>query len=79
MAQPTLTYVVYEIQADGAGGASHLPPIDKATENEAWSEFYLKCAYAATSTVPIHTVILAMVDGRVLQVKSFAHKEVNAE
>lgn len=71
-----LGYIIYEIQSDGEGHNTHLPPVDKTDANEAWGEFYLKLAYAATSTVPIHTVMLVTVDGRMIQSKTFLHREV---
>lgn len=74
-----LPYIIFEIQSDGEGNVSTLPPVIKQTENEAWGEFYLKLAYAATSTVVIHTVMLASVDGRLIQSKTFLHMEPGVE
>lgn len=71
-----LSYVIYETQSDGNGNTTHLPPCDKINENEAWGEYYLRLAYAANSTVPVHTVMLATIDGRLIQKKSFFHTEV---
>lgn len=71
-----LGFIIYEIQSDGEGHNTHLPPVDKNDANEAWGEFYLKLAYAATSDVPIHTVMLVTVDGRLIQSKTFLHREV---
>lgn len=71
-----LPYIIIEIQSDGGGNVSVLPPVIKQTGNEAWGEFYLKLAYAATSTAVIHTVMLVTVDGRLISAKTFLHREV---
>lgn len=75
-----LPYIIFEIQTDGEGSVATLPPVVKQTKNEAWSEFYLKCAYAATSTAVIHTVILVTADGQIVTTpKTFMHREVKPD
>lgn len=74
-----IPYTIYEIQTDRENKVFHLPPVDRIDENEAWSEFYLKLAYAAKSDVYIHTVMLCAVDGRLIQSKSFMHGEAYNE
>lgn len=69
------TYIVYEVQTDAEGKSAHLPPVDKTDVNEAWGVYYQKLAYAATSSVPIHTVFLCTVDGRTIQSKCFQHRQ----
>ena len=69
------TYIVYEVQTDSEGHSAHLPPVDKTDVNEAWGVFYQKLASAATSSVPVHAVFLLTADGRMIQSKTFMHKE----
>ena len=72
-----IPFTIFEIQTDTSGNVLHLPPVTRTDENEAWSEYYLKLAYAAKSTVYIHTVMLCTIDGRLIQSRSFMHGEVN--
>lgn len=74
-----IPFTIFEIQTDASGNVAHLPPVNRTDENEALSEYYLKLAYAAKSTVYIHTVMLCTIDGRLIQSRSFMHGEVNNE
>ena len=71
------TWIIFEIQTDRDGVVSHLPPVNKAEENEAWSAYYSKLSFAAVSSVYIHTVMLCTVDGKLIQSRSFMHGEVS--
>lgn len=68
-----IPFIIYEIQVASDGTAAYLPPIDTCDENEAWSVYYTKLAAAAVSSVPVHTVMLVLADGRMVQAKSFMH------
>ena len=71
------TWIIFEIQTDRDGKVAHLPPVNKADENEAWGAYYSKLASAAISSVYIHTVMLCTVDGKLIQSRSFMHGEVS--
>ena len=68
-----IPYTILEIQTDTNNTVAHLPAIDKENENEALSVYYGKLAYAATSNVYIHTVMLCTIDGRLIKSESFMH------
>lgn len=66
-------FIIFEVQTDSGGKTASLPPVVKTDENEALSEFYLKCGYAAISSTYLHTVFLLTADGRKIDSKSFMH------
>ena len=68
-------WIIYEVQTSKEGVISPLPGVVKTDENEALSEFYFKCGYAAISTAYITTVYLVTNDGRWVDKKSFMHGE----
>ena len=56
-------YIIQEMQSDGNGNVTFVPPVTKATRNEADSEYHIKAGYAAISAVPIHTVMCYTEEG----------------
>lgn len=56
-------YIIQEMQSDGNGNVAFVPPVVRATRNEADSEYHLKAGYAAISAVPIHTVMCYTEEG----------------
>lgn len=56
-------YLVNEYQTDAQGNVAALPVVQKATQNEAESEFHIKLGYAAISSVPVHAVTLETEEG----------------
>lgn len=66
-------WIIYEMQTDKDGNVGLLPGIVKKTELEAQSEFYLKCGYAAVSSVYLHTVFFVTNDGKLVDKKVFMH------
>ena len=66
-------YIIFEMQTDKDGNVAFLPPVQKATENEAWSAFYLTIASAIMSNVFSHTVMLCTNDGQVLDTRNYVH------
>lgn len=66
-------WIIYEVQTTLDGVVSALPGVVKTDENEALSEFYFKCGYAAISTAYIATVYLVTNDGQWVDKKSFMH------
>lgn len=67
------TYVIFEMQTDAEGHVLFVTPVQKATEEDAWSAYYLTLSYAIKSTVFSHTVMLCTNDGRVLDAKNYVH------
>ena len=68
-------YLIIEIQKF-ADGTIATPPINTAdTLNEARSAFYSKCAVAAVSDVPVHSVVLLTETGQTQGLESFDHTE----
>lgn len=72
-------YIISEFQTNAEGVTAFIPPEQRDDRNEAESVFYLKLAYAATSNVPIHTVILDTNDGFRIDAKSYRHGEETQE
>ena len=70
-----MKYLILEIQKF-ADGTIATPPLETAeTLNSARSTFYSKCAVAAVSTVPVHTVVLLTDVGQMIGLESFSHEE----
>ena len=68
-------YLIIEIQKF-ADGTIATPPINTAdTLNEARSTFYSKCAVAAVSDVPVHSVVLLTETGQTQGLESFNHTD----
>ena len=67
-----MTYAIIEMQ----GYASELAMPDPVIEADdtAYTAFYQKCAAAAASEVPIHTVMLVTREGNVLKKEVFTHE-----
>lgn len=66
-------YIVIEMQTDN--GTTHVLHTEKNSREEAYSAFYTVCAAAAISAVEVHTAMLAMNDGTVLEVNCFEHEK----
>ena len=65
-------FFVYEIQENPTNQYTSLTYHDDTWNyQQAESVFYGKCQYAAISTIPTHTVILADADGAIYQVKTW--------
>lgn len=56
-------YIIQEIQAQDASRVALLPAITKETREEAESTFYMICAAACVSAVPVHTVATCTHEG----------------
>ena len=77
-------YIINELQTtyeqDETGKitekTTQLPPVYKGDYNEALSEFYFKCGYAAISTVDVHAVYIVDIRGVQIERKDFDHTSV---
>lgn len=71
-------YIIYEKQYFGPG---QLVPVEPApvreNEDEAWSVFFQKCASAAVSSVPVHSVTMENEFGVQLATRFFEHHEAD--
>lgn len=68
-------YFVFELQQMANGQCAVLPYHDDSwTYQQAESVFYAKCSAAAISQIPIHTVMLADVEGAVYAVKTWSRE-----
>ncbi len=66
-------YFVFELQKMANGQCAMLPYHDDDwTFQQAESTFYAKCAAAAISEIPVHTIILADVTGAVYATKTWS-------
>ena len=70
-------YTVLEMQTTG-GVTTALPPVVKATVEEARQEYHLKASYAAVSAVEIHTIMLVNAEGQNVE-KPICYKHQAAE
>lgn len=68
-----IKFIIFEMQTDKNGNVAFVPPVQKETEAEAWSAFYLTLSSAIVSTVFSHTVMLCTADGQVLDSKNYVH------
>lgn len=66
-------YIIYETQTDANGNVAHVPPVHKATQNEAESEYHIKLGYAAISNVTVHAVTLETEEGFQLMRGCYRH------
>ena len=70
-----MKYVIIELQKF-ADGSVAIPPVNTAdTLNAARSTFYSKCAVAAVSDVPLHSVVLLNEAGQTYALESFDHTD----
>ena len=67
-------FYIIEIQKNDQGQCSHLV-YTATTQNEAESIFYSKLAYAATSSLPLHSVVCLTEDGLYHMSKSYRNGE----
>lgn len=65
-------FYIMEIQKMENGTFGHLV-YTAEDEPNAWSTYYSKLAYAAVSTIPMHTVVLLTADGEEIEHKAFWH------
>ena len=68
-------FMVLEIQEAQDGTIATLPPVKKATREEAESAFYMVCASAAISSLKTHTAMLFTHEGQLLDRKYWHHDE----
>ena len=68
-------YIINEYQTDKNGNTAIVPPITRATLNEAKSVFHQILAAAAVSSVPYHTAMICYHNGNVIAVECFEHIE----
>ena len=66
-------YIIQEIQTDVNKEVAFMPPVVKATQQEAESEYYIKLGYAAISNVSIHSVIMYTEEGFPLMHGCYKH------
>ena len=66
-------YIVLEIQTSDQ--VATLPPIIKATKEEAYSAYYSILAAAAISQLPMHAAVLMTNEGNIIEHKAFTHQE----
>ena len=69
-------FIIQEMQTSN-GVTALLPAIQKATRTEAESAFYMICASACVSAVPVHTVTVFTEEGFQIKelTKCFTHGE----
>ena len=67
-------YIIQEIQTTD-GVSALLPAVTQSDRNDAESAFYSKVAYAAASSVQVHTVIMYDEHGNVLLSKYYEHTQ----
>lgn len=70
-------YIVLEIQTNADGTVTTLPPIIKATREEAESSYHSILSFAALSPLPMHAAVLMTNEGIVLDRKSYTHNQTN--
>lgn len=68
-------YIVLEIQTMADGTVATLPPIIKATRDEAESVYHSILSYAAVSVLPMHAAILMTNEGREIMHQAYLHQE----
>lgn len=67
-------YFVFELQKLNNGNCALIPYHDDAWDYlHAESVFHGKCAAAAISEIPVHSVMLVDVEGAVYQTKTYNH------
>ncbi len=66
-------YIVLEIQTNADGTVSPLPPIIKASREEAESDYHRILSFAAVSALPMHSAILMTNEGREILHQAYTH------
>lgn len=66
-------YIIQEVQTDVNKNVAFMPPVVKATQQEAESEYYIKLGYAAISAVAVHSVIMYTNEGFPLMHGCYKH------
>ena len=66
-------YIVLEIQTYANGTVATLPPIIKASRDEAESAYHSILSAAAVSELPLHSAILMSNEGRELMHQAYVH------
>ena len=66
-------YIIHEYQTNASGVTAVVPPVTKATSEEAYNAYYTILASAAISSVPYHTAMLCYHNGNVIESKMFEH------
>ena len=66
-------YIINEYQTDLENHTAVVTPATEAENKNALSVFYSRCASAAVSSVPYHTVTLEYHNGNVIESRMFEH------
>lgn len=74
-----MAYIVQELQKSAEGSIGFVPPVVREDQFEAESDYYIKCGYAAVSTVWQHTVLLYTDTGERLRAKCYKHAVTGTE
>lgn len=67
-------YIIVETQTTG-GSTAIVTPVSYADKNQADNAYYTKLAAAATSTVPIHAMIMFNEHGVVIRSDYYEHSD----
>ena len=74
-----MKYIIQEMQTNAAGVTAFVTPEQKNDKNQAESVYYSRCASAAISEVPVHTVTLETNEGFQMMAKCYRHGEEAGE
>jgi len=66
-------FIVQEIQTFADGTVSLLPPITKASREEAESVYHSILSFAAVSAIPMHAATLLANDGHEIMHQAYTH------
>lgn len=66
-------FIVLEIQTNTNGTVSMLPPIVKASREEAESAYHSILSFAAVSALPMHAATLLANDGHEIMHQAYTH------
>lgn len=66
-------FIVQEIQTFADGTVSLLPPITKASREEAESVYHSILSFAAVSKIPMHAATLLANDGHEIMHQAYTH------
>ena len=74
-----MNYIIIEMQTHD--GVTDIIPVVKSTYETAIAEFFTKCAYAALSQMPIHSVALLTENGVAVENRHecFDHRQPETE
>lgn len=69
----------FVIEIQGNALLSYYHSAEEVQSGVASQDYYLKCSYAAVSTVPLHTIMLIEENGNVVKKEIFFHPTTEAE